>query len=115
MDAAPEVPVWHMETGATSTTISSKIAEAFNSEGVDWYVSADAVEATREEIKHITESVFASESTSSGNNRATQKIGSRKVLVAHTGFQHHIKHHGHKADEPPMSRGYTSQDAPWHE
>jgi carbonic anhydrase len=145
VEAAPDVPQWHMETGATSTTISSKIAAAFNlegvlnkgavhpggdltfynyegsltappcTEGVDWYVSADAVEATREEIKHITESVYASESTSSGNNRATQKMGSRKVLVAHTGFQHHIKHHGHKADEPPMSRGYASQDAPWHE
>jgi carbonic anhydrase len=145
VEAAPDVPVWHMEAGATSTTISSKIAEAFNlegvlnkgavhpggdltfynyegsltappcNEGVDWYVSADAVEATREEIKHITESVYASESTSTGNNRATQPLNSRKVLVAHTGFQHHIKHHGHKADEPPMSRGYTSQDAPWHE
>merc|ERR1719169_59519 len=117
-----------MESGAASTTISSKIAEAFNlegvlnkgavhpggdltfynyegsltappcTEGVDWYVSADAVEATREEIKHITESVYASESTSTGNNRATQPLNSRKVLVAHTGFQHHIKHHGHKAD-----------------
>jgi carbonic anhydrase len=145
VEAAPVVPVWHLETGATSTTISSKIADAFNlegvlnkgavhpggdltfynyegsltappcTEGVDWYVSADAVEATRDEIKHITESVYASESTNGGNNRATQKLGSREVLVAHTGFQHHIKHHGHKADEPPMSRGYTSQDSPWHE
>jgi len=42
-----------------------------------------------------------------------QDLGGRKVYVGHTGFQHHVKHYGHLASEPPASRGYNTQDGPW--
>jgi len=144
--AAPDVPVWHTETGATTAKLDTTNAAAFNLEavlntgaihpggdmtfyfydgsltappctgGVEWYVSAEPIEASREEIAHVSKAITASESTESGNYRDTQPLGSRKVLVAHTGFQHHIKQHGHKSDDPPApARGYTSQDSPWHE
>jgi len=142
-EMAPDMPAWHVETGATTAKVSATNVEAFNLEavlhtsavhpggdltfyfyegsltappctgGVQWYVSANPQEAAKEEIAHVTQSIFGSESTANGNNRVTQDLGSRKVLVGHTGFQHHIKQHGHKSEEPPMPRGYTSQDSPW--
>ena len=48
-----------------------------------------------------------------GNNREVQDLAGRKVFVGHTGFQHHLKQHGHLASEPPASRGYNTQDGPW--
>jgi len=141
--AAPSMPMWHIDTAATTAKLSAAEAAAFNLEavlqtggvhpggdmtfysytgsltsppctgGLEWYVSAEPMEASKDEIKHITAAVFGSESTAKGNNRETQDLGSRKVLVGHTGFQHHIKQHGHKAEEPPVPRGYTSQDSPW--
>jgi len=143
-EAAPDMPTWHVETGATTAKVSTKNTEAFNLEavlqtgpihpggdltfynyegsltappctgGVQWYVSADPMEASKDEIAHVTEAIYGSESTEHGNARATQPHGGRKILVGHTGFQHHIKQHGHKDAEPPMPRGYTSQDTPWH-
>merc|ERR1719258_463850 len=72
-------------------------------EGVDWYVTAAPMDATKK-----------------GNNRATQPLGSRKVLVSHTGFRHHVKQwkrNGLYAKAPLMrwkdERGYSTQDAPW--
>jgi carbonic anhydrase len=143
MKASPDVPKWHIDSGAAQTAIDAAVADAFNLEhvlskgavhpggdltfyqyegsltappctgGVDWYVSSEAITATKAEISHITAAIYGSESTRNGNNRAVQELGNRKVLVGHTGFQHHIKHHGHKSDTPPDSRGYTSQDSPW--
>merc|ERR1719258_297020 len=60
-------------------------------EGVDWYVTAAPMDATKEEIQHVAKAIKAAKPTKKGNNRATQPLGSRKVLVSHTGFQHHVK------------------------
>jgi len=141
-DAVPDLPVWHTEAGAVRQTVRGNVPDAFNLEavlggevhpgddltfynyegsltappctgGVEWYVSANAQEASKEQIAYLRSGIRASEATPNGNNREVQDMGGRKVLVGHTGFAHNIKHHGHKADTPPASRGYNSQDQPW--
>jgi len=83
--------------------------------GVQWYVSAEPVDASKEEIAHIHDAITSSPSTKSGNARVTQPLDGRQVLVSHTGFQHHIKMHGHKKPTPQgtHARGYNTQDTPW--
>jgi carbonic anhydrase len=83
------------------------------SEGVDWWVTAEPVDATKEEIAEVRKAILAGASTKKGNNRNAQPMNKRKVLVGHTGFQHHIKAYGHKKDGPHVSRGYATQDLPW--
>jgi carbonic anhydrase len=82
-------------------------------EGVDWWVTAEPVEATKEEIGALRKAIMSAEPTKKGNNRNAQAIGSRQILVGHTGFQHHVKHYGHKKATAPASRGYVTQDLPW--
>jgi len=82
-------------------------------EGVTWWVSAEPVEAEQAQIQQIRRAIIGADSTKHGNNRVTQPLNGRKVLVGHTGFQHYVKHHGHKAETKPDSRGYSSQDTPW--
>jgi len=83
--------------------------------GVDWWVSASPIDASTSEIKKIRDAIIGAEPTPRGNNRDTQELGDRKVLVGHTGFQHHIKQTGHndEASNTPHPRGYNTQDAPW--
>jgi len=145
MEAIPDMPVWSSEHGGHRAEVNGAHPDFFNIEevlpngeihpggdmtfynyagsltqppctgGVDWWVSAEAVDASKDEIKHIRNAIMGSESMKRGNNRDTQELGDRKVLVGHTGFQHHIKMHGHKEDVKPDSRGYETGDAPWHE
>lgn len=81
--------------------------------GLTWYVSKEATEATKDEIAHIKNAIFGTASMKRGNNRNTQPLGSRKVLVSHTGIQHHFKNHGHLTTKYAPARGYSSQDTPW--
>jgi carbonic anhydrase len=142
-DAIPEMPTWNVEHGKGLASVTGKHPDFFNLEeilpdgevhpggdmtfynyegsltappctgGVDWWVTAEAVTATRDEIKHVRTAILGSESMKHGNNREVQDLAGRKVYVGHTGFQHHVKHYGHLADEPPSSRGYNTQDGPW--
>jgi len=142
-EQVPELPQWTVEHGAVKADLTGKHPDVFNlehilpmgkvhpggdmtfynyagsltqppcTEGVDWWVSAQPVEATKEEISNFRNAVIGAESTRHGNNRATQPLEGRKVLVGHAGFQHHVQHHGHKQDVKPDSRGYSSQDTPW--
>jgi carbonic anhydrase len=139
----PELPKWTIEHGAVKADLTGKHPDVFNlehilpmgkvhpggdmtfynyegsltqppcTEGVDWWISAAPVEATKEEIMNFRNAVIGAESSRHGNNRATQPLEGRKVLVGHAGFQHHVQHHGHKQDVKPDSRGYSSQDTPW--
>jgi len=81
--------------------------------GVDWWVSSNPLEATKAEIEHIKQAIFASASSAHGNNRYTQSLGQRKVRVGHTGVQHHFANHGHLTKVHAAPRGYSSQDTPW--
>jgi len=144
-EAVPELPIWSGETGAATAAVTSGHPDFFNlehilpmskihpgrdltfynyagsltqppcTEGIDWWVSAEPMDATKEEIQHVRNAIMAARPTKKGNNRNTQPIGDRKVLVGHTGFQHHVKSGGgaHKLPTPPASRGYSTQDAPW--
>ena len=76
-------------------------------------MTAEPVEATKEEIGALRKAIMSAEPTKKGNNRNAQAIGSRQILVGHTGFQHHVKHYGHKKATAPASRGYVTQDLPW--
>jgi carbonic anhydrase len=139
----PELPMWNVEHGAGMASVNSSYPDFFNLEevlpdgevhpggdmtfynyegsltvppctgGVEWWVTSEAVTASRDEIGHVRKAIFGTESMKHGNNRNAQELGARKVFVGHTGFQHHIKMHGHKEDTPPASRGYNSQDTPW--
>jgi carbonic anhydrase len=148
--AVPEMPVWDAEKGATSAVVNGTFPGVFDleavlpvsnihpgkdlsfynypgsltqppcTEGVDWYVTAAPMDATKEEIQSVAKAIKAAKPTKKGNNRATQPLGSRKVLVSHTGFQHHVKQwkrNGLYAKAPLMrwkdERGYSTQDAPW--
>jgi len=82
-------------------------------EGVDWWVTAEPVDATKAEIAAVRKAILAGVPTKKGNNRNAQPMNKREVLVGHTGFQHHIKAYGHKKDGPHVSRGYATQDLPW--
>lgn len=142
-EAVAEMPMWNVEHGAGQASVESHNYDFFNLEevlpngevhpggdmtfynyegsltappctgGVDWWVTSSGVSGTREEIAHVRKAILGTESMKHGNNRNAQDLGARKVFVGHTGFQHHIKMHGHKEDTPPDSRGYTSQDTPW--
>jgi carbonic anhydrase len=142
--AIPEMPMWNVEHGMGKVTVKGDHPDFFNLEeilpssdvhpggdmtfynyegsltsppctgGVDWWVTSTPVDGARDEIKHVRDAILGTESMKHGNNRNAQDLGSRKVLVGHTGFKDHLKQHGHSADEPPASRGYNSQDAPWH-
>ena len=48
------------------------------------------------EVLRLRKAIMSAEPTKKGNNRNAQAIGSRQILVGHTGFQHHVKHYGHK-------------------
>ena len=143
--AVPDMPMWNVEHGAGMAPVSGKHADFFNleeilpdgevhpggdmtfynyegsmtmppcTEGVTWWVSAEPVEAEQKQIEQIRKAIIGADSTKHGNNRATQGLNGRKVLVGHTGFQHYSKQHGHKQETKPDSRGYSSQDAPWPE
>jgi len=142
-EAIPSMPMWNVEHGTGKVTVTGANPGFFNLEeilpdgdvhpggdmtfynyegsltsppctgGVDWWVTSTPVDGSRDEIKHVRASILGTESMKHGNNRNAQDLGSRKVLVGHTGFQHHIKMHGHTDAEPPASRGYNTQDAPW--
>merc|ERR1719201_864089 len=71
--------------------------------GVDWWVLSKPITASRDEIRWVHKSIFMSESTRHGNARETQPIGSRKIFVGLTGFQHDVR----------RPRGYNSGDLPW--
>jgi carbonic anhydrase len=144
-DQVPEVQQWTVEAGKASMPLSGDKPDVFNlenilpmgdvhpggdmtfynydgshtqppcKEGVSWWVSAEPVEATKDEIMNFRKAIIGADSTKHGNNRVTQPLHGRKVLVGHTGFQHHVKHHGHKQEQKPDSRGYSSQDTPWAE
>jgi len=141
--AIPDMPMWNVEHGAGMAPVSGKNVDFFNLEeilpdgevhpggdmtfynyegsltappctgGVDWWVTAEAVTATRDEIAHVRKAILGSESMKHGNNREVQDLAGRKVLVGHTGFKHHVQHYGHLSSEPPASRGYNTQDGPW--
>jgi carbonic anhydrase len=142
--AVPEMPMWNVEHGAGMASVDASHYDFFNLEevlpdgevhpggdmtfynyegslttppctgGVDWWVTSTAVTGTRDEIAHARKAIIGTESMKHGNNRNAQDLGGRKVYVGHTGFQHHIKMHGHKEETPPDSRGYSSMDTPWH-
>jgi len=56
--------------------------------GVDWWVSAKPLTATKAEIDFVKRAILESESTKHGNSRATQPLDGRKILVGMTNFQH---------------------------
>lgn len=138
--AVPAMPKWTVENGTAKAALSGDVFNLENilpmgdvhpggdmtfynyqgsltappcTGGVSWWVSAEPMEASKDEIANFRTAVIGAESTKRGNNRAAQPLDGRKVLVGHTGFQHHMQQHGHKKTTKPDSRGYSSQDAPW--
>jgi carbonic anhydrase len=146
--AVPEMPVWDQEKGTGKATVTGEHPDFFDLEavlpvskihpgkdltfynyegsltqppctqGVDWWVTAEAQDATKEEILHIRNSIMSAKPTKKGNNRNAQALNSRTVLVGHTGFQHHVKMWKHKPQFDASKhwkdeRGYNTQDAPW--
>jgi carbonic anhydrase len=144
--AVPDMPVWVQENGTTQAVVTGEHPDFFDleavlpvskvhpgkdltfynyegsltqppcTEGVDWWVTAEAMDASKEEIQHVRKAIMAGKPTRKGNNRNAQPLNSRSVLVGHTGFQHHVKSWKHKLPEKPRwkdPRGYSTQDAPW--
>lgn len=85
--------------------------------GVDWWVIQHPITASKAQLDAIRAAITGSESTPFGNNRKTQALGARHVLVGHTGLQHHTYNtkaaYNKRADLNKTSRGYSSQDMPW--
>eukprot|EP00397_Hematodinium_sp_SG-2012_P027195 GEMP01028559.1.p1 GENE.GEMP01028559.1~~GEMP01028559.1.p1 ORF type:complete len:398 (+),score=104.50 GEMP01028559.1:121-1314(+) len=85
--------------------------------GVDWWVAAKPLTASKEEIRFIRRAILESESTKHGNSRETQPPNGRRILVGMTNFQHAVKMPGRPGNEKKDSvqepRGFSSQDEPW--
>jgi len=112
-------PIWSVDSGSRSGTLSGRFPNAFNLEallppgdaaqersfynyqgsltqppctiGVDWWVLSTPVTATRDEIRLIRRALYLSPSMRHGNARSTMPLGKRKVFVAIAGFQNSMK------------------------
>jgi carbonic anhydrase len=142
--AAPTMPVWTAEGSAGKVVVSGEFSAAFDLEnvlptekihpggdltfynyegsvthppcstGVDWWVLANPMTATKDELSHVSSAITHSESTKDGNNRKVQSMGDRKITIGHTGFQHHGTGHRKPGKQfPRQERGYSTQDHPW--
>lgn len=87
------------------------------SEGVDWWVLASPITASRSELRFFRRAIFNSRSMRRGNARQVMPLGNRTIWAALAGYQHAVKDPGHKPwkhiDEVKQPRGYNSGDAPW--
>jgi len=144
MEAAGSAPRWNMASSAKS--VNASIRDAFDlnllvpkseqhpgghltfynyegsltsppcTKGVDWWVSAKPLTATKEEITYIQNAILESPSTKHGNNRETQPLNGRTIRVGMTNFQDAVKmpgYHGSNADSVQEPRGFSTQDSPW--
>jgi len=85
--------------------------------GVEWWVSAKPLAATKDEIRFIKRAILESESTKHGNNRDIQPSNGRRIMVGMTNFQHSVKMPGlpgnQQKDSVQQPRGFASGDTPW--
>lgn len=145
-DSMGDVPSWTSKTGSKAGTLKGSFPDAFDLEtvlpkgsvshekvfynyqgsltqppcttGVDWWVLAMPITASREEIRFIRKAIFKSDSMPHGNARATVPLGNRSLFVGLTGFQSVVKGHAMQVFsgvKPPEGeyRGYNSHDTPW--
>lgn len=144
MEAAGDAPRWNMAASAKS--MNAAIRDAFDlnllvpkseqhpgghltfynyegsltsppcTKGIDWWVGAKPLTATKEEITYIQNAILESPSTKHGNNRETQPLNGRTIKVGMTNFQDAVKmpgYHGSDTDSVQQPRGFNSRDAPW--
>lgn len=143
MEASGDAPRWNM--AASAKTVNRAVRDAFDlnllvpkseqhpgghltfynyegsltsppcTKGVDWWVGAKPLSATKEEIRYIQQAILESPSTRHGNNRETQPLNGRTVKVGMTNFQDAVKMPGYhdSADSVQEPRGFSTQDSPW--